>query len=261
MPPPTITPSAKSIIHGVFHGHQGFSNFITPYYYYTRSQQILEQKSTFTTYSNASYPRDMNRDRGVSTRRRTGLRQPLSVSKTPLPKPVLDPTRHSEYKVSEDHGLWGFFHSREKSINTPQEDNAFGRSWTVEELREKSWEDLHALWWICAKENNRIATASYERKRINAGYGDAESEERDKAVRRTKRAIKQALTERYYAWSEAKELAKSDSEVDLSGNGPAYRPKSFYEENELPETQDDVGGLPPKIETDIQSEKRNLTPY
>lgn len=141
-----------------------------------------ELKSSFATSSTAQYPRDMNRDRGVSTRRRTGLRQPLSVSKTPLPQPVLDPARRSKYEVPEDHELWGFFHSKEKAINTPEEDYAFGRSWTVEELRGKSWEDLHALWWICAKENNRIATASYERRRVKAGYGDAESEERDKAV-------------------------------------------------------------------------------
>ncbi|POS83407.1 hypothetical protein EPUL_004348 [Erysiphe pulchra] len=190
----------------------------------------FDLKSSFATSSIAKYPRDMNRDRGVSTRRRTGLRQPLSVSKTPLPQPVLDPARRSKYEVSEDHELWGFFHSKEKAINTPEEDYAFGRSWTVEELRGKSWEDLHALWWVCAKENNRIATASYERRRIKAGYGDAESEERDKAVRRTQRAIKQALTERWYSWSEARTLAKNDTEVDLSGSGPAYCPKDVFED-------------------------------
>jgi hypothetical protein len=84
--------------------------------------------------------------------------------------------------VDPDHGLWGFFHSKEKGMNTPEEDAAHGRSWCVSELRTKSWEDLHALWWICAKERNRIATESYERKRLDAGYGDAEAAKRRMTV-------------------------------------------------------------------------------
>lgn len=59
-----------------------------------------------------------------------------------------------------------------------------GRPWTVEELRKKSWEDLHSLWWVCVKERNRIATSSKERERINAGYGKFEADERDAAVSR-----------------------------------------------------------------------------
>ncbi|KAI6244717.1 54S ribosomal protein L4, mitochondrial [Erysiphe necator] len=211
----------------------------------TQLKKKSHLKSSFTSSSNVNYPRDMNRDRGVSTRRRTGPRQPLSVSKTPLPRPVLDPSRRSRYEVPEDHGLWGFFHSKEKAINTPEEDFAFGRSWTVEELRGKSWEDLHTLWWVCAKENNRIATASYERRRIKAGYGDAESQERDKAVRRTQRAIKQVLTERWYSWTEARNLAENDPEVDLSGSGPAYRPKDIFVEDSSPESNIDMGDHKP----------------
>lgn len=57
-----------------------------------------------------------------------------------------------------------------------------GRPWSIQELREKSWEDLHCLWWVCVKERNRIATSNLERKRLRAGYGDWESNERDRAV-------------------------------------------------------------------------------
>lgn len=53
-----------------------------------------------------------------------------------------------------------------------------GRAWTVEELRAKSWEDLHKLWWVCAKELNIMLTQRIERERLKPGEGAHEARRR-----------------------------------------------------------------------------------
>ncbi|MCJ1421367.1 54S ribosomal protein L4 mitochondrial [Xylographa parallela] len=128
------------------------------------------------------------------------------MSREPLPQPVLDPARRTQVKVDENHGLWAFFNKAKKFLTTPEVEAAHGRPWSVEELRHKSFEDLHCLWWTCVKERNRLATEKYERERVKPGYGEYEGDERDKAVRRTQRAIKHALTERWYAYEEAQKI-------------------------------------------------------
>jgi hypothetical protein len=40
-----------------------------------------------------------------------------------------------------------------------------GRPWTAEELRRKSWEDLHVLWYKCLMERNIIATEGLDARR------------------------------------------------------------------------------------------------
>lgn len=73
-------------------------------------------------------------------------------------------------------------------------------------------------------ERNIIATQRKERERLDPGYGEYEANEREAEVIATQKRIRHVLTERYYAWSEARELAETDPEVDLSGRGPAYSP-------------------------------------
>ncbi|CAK7231930.1 54S ribosomal protein L4 mitochondrial [Sporothrix bragantina] len=183
-------------------------------------------------------PRDNNRLRGVSSIRRTGPREFLSVSNSPLPQPALTvgakEAKEAAYaatrpEIDADHGLWQFFYDQQVA-QSPVKDAAHGRSWTAEELRRKSWDDLHRLWWVCVKERNRIATASVARKHFDLGFGSYESDERDRVVRETMARIKHVLTERFYAWEDAVDLAQTDPEIDLSGNGPAFRPAAYLEE-------------------------------
>lgn len=42
-------------------------------------------------------------------------------------------------------------------------------------------------------------------------------------VRKTQNAIKHVLTERFYAWEDALELAKNDPEIVIDGNSARYK--------------------------------------
>ncbi len=156
--------------------------------------QSTQQQSSFSTTSNLSVravkKRDGNTRRGESALRRTGTKYPNGMSKQPLPQPVLDPDR----KIDNDpnHGLWEFFNKEREALTKPVKpaENGkqsgmpppIGRAWTVEELRHKSWEDLHSLWYICCKERNRLATELKERKRLYVKVGDLGARKRDLTV-------------------------------------------------------------------------------
>ncbi|KAK3987813.1 mitochondrial 39-S ribosomal protein L47 (MRP-L47)-domain-containing protein [Cladorrhinum sp. PSN332] len=202
----------------------------------TQQQQQVAPISTTAvllkrhTYVGARSNKDMNKKRGESALNRSGTRWRLSMSDEPLPKPV-SRAELPEIVTDENHGLWDFFRDRNAVAASPEEDAKHGRGWTVEELRHKSWDDLHRLWWVCVKERNRIATANWEREKNKLGFGEAESAARDKEVKLTMRNIKHCLTERFYAWEDAVELAKNDPEVDLTGKGPAFTPSQYLEED------------------------------
>ncbi|PNS18710.1 hypothetical protein CAC42_5249 [Sphaceloma murrayae] len=161
--------------------------------------------------------RETNKKRGLSALKRSGLRkgQTLSVKLENLPQPVLDPAERSRIDVDPEHGLYKFFRSPDRSMSQPDQIGEHGRAWTVQELRKKGWEDLHALWWTCVYERNLISTEEEERRRTAAGYGQLEAEVRDEQVKLTMQRIRHTLTERWYTWQNAREIAKTDPSIRL----------------------------------------------
>ncbi|TGJ79098.1 hypothetical protein E0Z10_g9666 [Xylaria hypoxylon] len=193
------------------------------------SSQICQFSST-PEYNNRRPRRDNNRLRGLSTIYRSGTRFRMNIDKSEAPQPA---NYKPKVKVDPKHGLWDFFFSKDKLLLTPDESAEHGRGWTVEELRHKSWDDLHKLWWVCVKEQNRLVTARKEKSRLKLPGGADEGVLRLQEVRRTMRAIKHALTERWYLWEDARKLAEADPEINLSNVRSPFTPKDYLEDHEI----------------------------
>ncbi|RDW90798.1 mitochondrial 54S ribosomal protein uL29m [Aspergillus mulundensis] len=181
--------------------------YLAPSLHFPLNRSTVQTSNFSSTAPAAGRGKDLNKQRAVSAIHRTGPRFKLGVSKYPLPKPV-SPENLEKRQNTPDHGLWGFFPKDRLPLSTPEYDNAHGRSWSIQELREKSWEDLHCLWWVCLREKNRIATSNLERKRLKAGYGEWEATQRYQTIRVTQNGIKHVLRERWYAWEDAQNLYK-----------------------------------------------------
>ncbi|KAF2971149.1 hypothetical protein GQX73_g2473 [Xylaria multiplex] len=217
---------------------------------------ISSQRCRFSStpeYNNRRPRRDNNRLRGLSSIYRSGTRFRMNIDESEAPKPA---KYKPKVEVDPNHGLWDFFYAKDKLLLTPDESAEHGRGWTVEELRHKSWEDLHKLWWVCIKEQNRLATARKERTRLKFPDGVEEGAARlaevgslwwrgdqvftvllirfYQQVRKTMRSIKHALTERWYLWEDARKLAETDPEVDLSNVRSPFKPKDAYEDHDIP---------------------------
>ena len=75
-----------------------------------------------------------------------------------LREPVVP--RVANFEVSPDHPLWQFFPEGNKTtspIRESEELDLDSREWTSAELRQKSFEDLHRIWYLALKERNILA--------------------------------------------------------------------------------------------------------
>ncbi|KAI0548786.1 mitochondrial 39-S ribosomal protein L47 (MRP-L47)-domain-containing protein [Xylaria curta] len=212
--------------------------------------------SSTPAYNNRRPRRDNNRFRGLSSIYRSGTRFRMNIDKSEIPQPA---NYKPEVEVDPNHGLWDFFYSKDKALLTPEEDTEHGRGWVVEELRHKSWEDLHKLWWVCVKEQNRLVTARKERSRLGFLNGLDEGAERLAEVRKTMRSIKHTLTERWYLWEDARKLAQTDPEIDLNNVQSPFTPKDYLEENEIALDDNSQNAAAEQVPSGFMAEEPKLT--
>lgn len=114
--------------------------------------------------------------------------------------------KHTNFDVSPDHPLWAFFpkgNKTERALQTHDEVAKDVRAWTMPELRRKSFEDLHKIWYLTLKERNIIATELHVAKATgNSTYFGALKE----LLKLTQKRIKQTLLERQTAIEKAQTL-------------------------------------------------------
>ncbi|CAR26621.1 hypothetical protein ZYGR_0H04390 [Zygosaccharomyces rouxii] len=167
--------------------------------------------------------------RGLSTTARVSARTKFTRPKPKPPKrqnvrPPTQTTHHdntlriqapippsaANIQCPDDHPLWQFFADK-KFMRSPEELDVHSRPWSVPELRRKSFEDLHSLWYTCLKERNILARENHLLR--NAVGGQQEFfEQVAERVRTTMWRIRHVLSERDWAFRNAQEAFSVEKE-------------------------------------------------
>ncbi|SCV02636.1 LAMI_0H01398g1_1 [Lachancea mirantina] len=111
------------------------------------------------------------------------------------------PPATSNVQVPDDHPLWQFFADK-KYMRKFDELDTDSRPWTVAELRRKSFDDLHSLWYTCLKERNVLARENHL-LRNDIGSNQEIYETVAEKIRTTMWRIRHVLSERDHAFDKA----------------------------------------------------------
>lgn len=134
------------------------------------------------------------------------------LNKINLNQPVV-PT-HKNFDVSPDHPLWAFFPNGNKATSCfrdSSEIDTSSRPWALPELRRKSFEDLHKLWYLILKERNILAREVRLAEAIRENNTQAHNE-LDEKLALTQKRIKQVLLERQVAYERAQLMTAEQEE-------------------------------------------------
>ncbi|KAI8580787.1 hypothetical protein K450DRAFT_235976 [Umbelopsis ramanniana AG] len=109
----------------------------------------------------------------------------------------------STQQSSAPKGLQQFF---ENGASLPEQ-TWTGRSWKASELRLKSFDDLHKLWYVLLKERNVLATQREEARRLGIDKSTWTNAGRVRKCKKSMARIKFVLNERQKAYEEAARLS------------------------------------------------------
>ncbi|AAS52809.2 AER126Wp [Eremothecium gossypii ATCC 10895] len=131
--------------------------------------------------------------------RRSKVRAPTQTTHhdTDLKVTAPIPPAAANLECNPEHPLWQFFDGG-RFMRSAEELDDKSRPWTVPELRRKSFDDLHSLWYACLKERNILAREMHLRRNMQEeGSAHAQLDER---VRTTMWRIRHVLSERDWAY-------------------------------------------------------------
>lgn len=165
------------------------------------------------------------------------------------------PPTINNIEVSDSHPLWQFFDNK-NFLRQPAEIQSSGRSWSIPELRRKSFNDLHCLWYVCLRERNVLAREGRLLNSLDANSQQLYEEQSDK-VRQTMWRIKHVLSERQYSFENAQKEFKKSKKAYLSEVQQAFLESTPEEmvssewSNKLERLQYAFFGIPDTLSNDI----------
>ncbi|KAJ3234678.1 39S ribosomal protein L47, mitochondrial [Chytriomyces hyalinus] len=177
-------------------------------------RSLLSQAAKSHLNSKGSISSLANRFAGLSTAATT-----TSETVKPAPQPIVASVSETVYpafppmatSISKEgtggKGLLDFFDS-EKGWYWSENDPKTGRGWTCAELRTKSFEDLHKLWWICIKEQNKLLSQKDEARMFKVIFPNSV---RLQQVRVTMRGIRMVVQERRVAYLQAQAIVERET--------------------------------------------------
>eukprot|EP01023_Acetabularia_acetabulum_P009180 TRINITY_DN1405_c0_g1_i2.p3 TRINITY_DN1405_c0_g1~~TRINITY_DN1405_c0_g1_i2.p3 ORF type:complete len:134 (-),score=12.76 TRINITY_DN1405_c0_g1_i2:344-745(-) len=92
-----------------------------------------------------------------------------------------------------------------------KEPEHIGRAWEACELRTKSFEDLHKLWYVLLKERNFLLSEKLRYRRVNM---EMPRNDRIKMVRKSMGRIKQTLAQRALADTDPKRARELNQKIN-----------------------------------------------
>ena len=145
---------------------------------------------------------------------RDKIRQPTQLTHHSRSLQITDPIppTASNLRCPADHPLWQFF-SNGKFIRTTDDLPPAGhvRPWSIPELRHKSFNDLHSLWYNCLREQNVLARENHLLKNV-VGSSHDEFNELSQSIRTTMWQIRHVLNERDLAHSASRASFQDQSQ-------------------------------------------------